>query len=103
MEWVVAVLVSSSAIFFALWRSSSRDAAAARTKANAYQDIAAENRLAADQASDSLDKREEELRRVDEAHHVLRQELRSTAKAIASTRLDDGTLAEEWNKTMGEE
>ena len=48
----------------------------------------------------SLDKREEELRRVDEAHHVLREELRATAKAIASTRLEDGSLVEEWNRTF---
>ncbi len=103
MEWVVAILVSSSAVFFALWRSTARRTHALSQKADTLQTIADQAGTAAQQLADSVSKQEEELKKVDEAHKVLRAELAETARAVSAARLEDGSLATAWDKATGEE
>ena len=103
MEWVIAVLVSSSAVFFALWRSTARRTHALTQKAGTLQTVADEATTAAQELSASVSKQGEELKKVDAAHKVLRAALAETARAVSAARLEDGSLATAWDKATGEE
>ena len=103
MEWVIAVLVSSSAVFFALWRSTARRCHALTQKADTLQTVADEATTATKELAASVSKQEDELKKVDEAHKVLRAELAETARAVSAARLEDGSLATAWDKATGDE
>jgi phage/plasmid primase-like uncharacterized protein len=103
VEWLIAVLVSAAAMFFALWRTSARKTKAFEQQASALEVIAAQASDVAKSLSESVSKQEEELKKVDEAHKVLRAELAETTKAIAAAKLQDGSLATAWDQTTGEE
>lgn len=104
MDWLIAVLVSAAAMFFALWRTSARKTKELEQQTSALEVIAAQATEVAESLSESVNKQEEELKKVDEAHKVLRAELAETAKAISAVNLEDGSLATAWNKTFsGEE
>ena len=103
MEWLLAVLVSCSAMFFALWRTSARKTKELEQQTSALEVIAAQATEVAESLSESVNKQEEELKKVDEAHKVLRAERAETAKAISAVNLQDGSLATAWDKATGEE
>ena len=103
MDWLLAVLVSAAAMFFALWRTSARKTKELEQQTSALEVIAAQATEVAESLSESVNKQEEELKKVDEAHKVLRAELAETAKAVAAANLQDGSLATAWDKTTGEE
>lgn len=103
MEWVVAVLVSCSAMFFALWRTSERKTKGLEQQTGALEVLATQATEVAKSLSISVNKQEEELKKVDEAHKVLRAELAETAKAISAVNLEDGSLATAWDQATGGE
>lgn len=103
MEWLLAVLVSCSAMFFALWRTSERKAKGLEQQASMLETIASQAAEVAESLSESVNKQEEELKKVDEAHEALRAELAETAKAVAAANLQDGSLATAWDKATGDE
>ena len=71
--------------------------------AGTLQTVADEATTAAQELSASVSKLGEELKKVDEAHKVLRAELAETARAVSAARLEDGSLATAWDKATGEE
>ncbi len=103
MDWLLAVLVSAAAMFFALWRTSARKTKELEQQTSALEVIAAQATEVAESLSESVNKQEEELKKVDEAHKVLRAELAETAKAISAVNLQDGSLATAWDQATGEE
>jgi len=103
MEWVMAVLVSSSAIFFALWRTSARKTHELEQQTSTLEVIATQATEVAESLSESVSKQEEELKKVDEAHKVLRAEIAETVKAVEAANLQDGSLATAWDQATGEE
>lgn len=103
MEWVLAVLVSCSAMFFALWRTSARKTKVLEQQTSALEVIATQATEMAESLSESVSKQEEDLKKVDEAHKVLRAELAETARAISAVNLQDGSLATAWDQATGDE
>ena len=103
MDWLLAVLVSAAAMFFALWRTSARKTKVLEQQTSTLEVIAAQATEVAESLSESVNKQEEELKKVDEAHKVLRAELAETAKAISAVNLQDGSLATAWDKATGDE
>ena len=103
MDWLIAVLVSASAMFFALWRTSARKTKVLEQQTSTLEVIATQATEVAESLSESVSKQEEELKKVDEAHKVLRAELAETAKAISAVNLEDGSLATAWDKATGDE
>ena len=103
MDWLIAVLVSAAAMFFALWRTSARKTKVLEQQTSTLEVIATQATEVAESLSESVNKQEEELKKVDEAHKVLRAELAETAKAISAVNLQDGSLATAWDKATGEE
>jgi phage/plasmid primase-like uncharacterized protein len=103
VDWLLAVLVSAAAMFFALWRTSARKTKALEQQASTLEVIATQATEVAESLSESVNKQEEELKKVDEAHKVLRAELAETAKAISAVNLEDGSLATAWDQATGEE
>lgn len=103
MDWLIAVLVSAAAMFFALWRTSARKAKELEQQTSTLEVIASQAAEVAESLSESVNKQEEELKKVDEAHKVLRAELAETAKAVAAANLQDGSLATAWDKATGDE
>ncbi len=102
MDWLLAVLVSAAAMFFALWRTSARKTKVLEQQTSTLEVIAAQATEVAESLSESVSKQEEELKKVDEAHKVLRAELAETAKAISAVNLEDGSLATAWDQATGE-
>ncbi len=102
MDWLIAVLVSASAMFFALWRTSARKTKVLEQQTSTLEVIATQATEVAESLSESVSKQEEELKKVDEAHKVLRAELAETAKAISAVNLQDGSLAAAWDQATGE-
>lgn len=103
MDWLLAVLVSAAAMFFALWRTSARKTKVLEQQTSTLEVIATQATEVAESLSESVNKQEEELKKVDEAHKVLRAELAETAKAISAVNLEDGSLATAWDQATGEE
>ena len=103
MDWLIAVLVSAAAMFFALWRTSARKTKVLEQQTSTLEVIATQATEVAESLSESVNKQEEELKKVDEAHKVLRAELAETAKAISAVNLQDGSLATAWDQATGEE
>ena len=103
MDWLLAVLVSAAAMFFALWRTSARKTKVLEQQTSTLEVIATQATEVAESLSESVNKQEEELKKVDEAHKVLRAELAETAKAISAVNLQDGSLATAWDQATGEE
>ena len=103
MDWLIAVLVSAAAMFFALWRTSARKTKVLEQQTSTLEVIASQAAEVAESLSESVNKQEEELKKVDEAHKVLRAELAETAKAISAVNLQDGSLATAWDQATGEE
>ena len=103
MDLLLAVLVSAAAMFFALWRTSARKTKVLEQQTSTLEVIATQATEVAESLSESVNKQEEELKKVDEAHKVLRAELAETAKAISAVNLQDGSLATAWDQATGEE
>jgi len=103
VDWLLAVLVSAAAMFFALWRTSARKTKVLEQQTSTLEVIATQATEVAESLSESVNKQEEELKKVDEAHKVLRAELAETAKAISAVNLEDGSLATAWDQATGEE
>ena len=103
MDWLLAVLVSAAAMFFALWRTSARKTKVLEQQTSTLEVIATQATEVAESLSESVNKQEEELKKVDEAHKVLRAELAETTKAISAVNLQDGSLATAWDQATGEE
>ena len=103
MDWLIAVLVSAAAMFFALWRTSARKTKVLEQQTSTLEVIATQATEVAESLSESVNKQEEELKKVDEAHKVLRAELAETAKAISAVNLQDGSLATAWDQATGGE
>ena len=103
MDLLLAVLVSAAAMFFALWRTSARKTKELEQQTSTLEVIATQATEVAESLSESVNKQEEELKKVDEAHKVLRAELAETTKAIVAAKLEDGSLATAWDQATGEE
>jgi len=103
VDLLLAVLVSAAAMFFALWRTSARKTKVLEQQTSTLEVIATQATEVAESLSESVNKQEEELKKVDEAHKVLRAELAETAKAISAVNLQDGSLATAWDQATGEE